>query len=31
MYRLLGFEENFKFMRYIECTEVLNSTENCIY
>ena len=31
MHKLSGFEENFKLMRYIECTEVLNSMKNCVY
>ena len=31
MYRLSGFEKKFKFMRYIECIKVLNSTKNCVY
>jgi len=31
MYKLSGFEENFKYIGYVECTELLNSMENCVH
>ena len=31
MYRLSGFEEKFRYVGYIECTELLNLTKNYVY
>ena len=30
MYKLFGFEENFKYIRYVECIELLNSMKNYV-
>ena len=31
MHRLTGFEEKLKYIRYVECIELLNSMENCLH